>query len=395
MNTLVRRMASQMLSAARRLLPPHLSTWARAMERELAEIPRDGAALLYATGCLRAVLGLALAAQLRSLRAAARNSLVPLTPLTWSFPTMNSISAPPRLLGLICGAGAVGMGLAYMLAAGAPSHYLLGNLVALVLGATAWLALGRAAGSRLAGAGPAILALALLLVLTALFGKAAEGATRWVSVGPFNLQVSLVVVPVMLVLYARRPDGIGTAGMIAAAAALAVQPDRAMAGVLMAGLLALMLATRSRLWMMATAASILAFGWTLLTSDTLPAVPYVDRILYTAFDVHPLAGSAVVAGAAILLIPAMIGVSRGAGERPALLAFGGCWLGAVVAAALGNYPTPLVGYGGSAVLGYVLSVALLPGGARQASAGRAPGTLPLTEPGSDQTTSELHVPHPA
>jgi hypothetical protein len=40
----------------------------------------------------------------------------------------------------------------------------------------------------------------------------------------------------------------------------------------------------------------------------------------------------------------------------------------VLAAALGNYPTPLVGYGGSAVLGYLLSVALLPGGARAASA---------------------------
>jgi hypothetical protein len=388
-------MASRMLAAASRLLPRHLSLWAAAMERELAEIPEGRAALAFAAGCLRAVLGLAIAARLRSISAAARFILFPPTPSTWSLPAMNHISARPRLLGLICGAGAVGMGMAYMLTAGAPPRYLLVNLAALVLGAMAWLALGRTARAPAAGAGPAILALAVPLLLTALFGVAVDGASRWVSVGPLNLQISLIVVPVMVVLYARRPDTIGTAGMIAAALALAVQPDRAMAGVLLAGLLALVLATPGRLAIMATAASILAFGYTLLTPDTLAAVPYVDHILLTAFDVHPLAGSAVVIGAVALIVPAVIGALSGAGERPALLAFGGCWLGVVAAAALGNYPTPLVGYGGSAVLGYLLSVALLPNGARESSRGGAFASRPIADRGADQTTSELRVPHPA
>jgi hypothetical protein len=365
------------------------------MKHELAEIQGDGAAVRFAFGCLRAVLGLAITARLRPLCAAARNILFPFTRSIWSLPTMKDILARPRLLGLSCGAGAVAMGIAYMLAAGAPSRYLLVNLAALVLGATVWLALGRTAGSRLSGAGPAILALAVPLLLTAWFGVEADGASRWISVGPLNLQVSLILLPVMLVLYARRPDGIGTAGMIAAAVALAAQPDRAMAGVLLAGLLALVLTSRSRLPMMAMAASFAAFGWTLLTPDALPAVPYVDRILFTAFDVHPLAGSAVVIGAAALMVPAAIGASRGAAERQALLAFGGCWVGVVLAAALGNYPTPLVGYGGSAVLGYLLSVALLPSGARQAGASRAFGSRSATDGDCDRTTSELRVPHPA
>jgi hypothetical protein len=379
----VRRLASGMLSAAWRLLPPSLVSWARAMKRELDEIDGDGAALLFAAGCLRAILGLAIAARFRSLSS------------TWSLPTMRDILARPRLLGLICGAGAVGMGIAYMSAAGAPSRYLLVNLAALVLGATSWLALGRAAGSRLSGAGPAILVLAVPLLLTAWLGAASGGASRWVSVGPFNLQVSLIVLPAMLVLYARRPDGIGTAGMIVAAVALAAQPDRAMAGVLLAGLLALVLATRSRLAVAATAASFAAFGWTLLTPDTFAASPYVDQILYTAFGVHPLAGLAVATGAAALIVPAMTGALRGAAERQALLAFGACWAAVVLAAALGNYPTPLVGYGGSAVVGYLLSVALLPSGARQAGASRASGSRPVTDRGSDRTISELRVPHPA
>ena len=308
---------------------------------------------------------------------------------------MIRISTRPRLLGLLCGAVAVGMGMAYMDAAGAPSRYLLVNFAALVLGATAWLALGRAGGSRLAGAGLAILALSIPLLLTALFGVAADGAVRWVSVGPLSVQISLIVLPAMIILYARRPDRAGTAGMMVAALALALQPDRAMAGVLAAGLIALLLAKPGRRPVLAAAAaSILGFGWTLLEPDALPPSAIVDRILYTAFDVHPLAGAAVAAGAAALVVPAVIGLGRGGGDRAAFLAFGACWSAVVAAAALGNYPTPLVGYGGSAVLGYLLSVALLPGGARESDA------LALASPAADgrdpdRTRSELRAARPA
>jgi hypothetical protein len=147
----------------------------------------------------------------------------------------------------------------------------------------------------------------------------------------------------MIVLYARKPDSMGTAGILVAALALAIQPDRAMAGALLTGLLATLVATPGRLPALAAAASVLAFGWTLLAPDALPATSYVDRILYSAFDLHPLAGFAVVTGAAALAIPAAAGLCKGSGDRAALLAFGGCWSAVVAAAALGNYPTPLVG----------------------------------------------------
>jgi cell division protein FtsW (lipid II flippase) len=363
------------------------------MERELSEMPGDSAALGFAAGCLRAALTMVISARVRSFLDAARGLLLALLPSTWSFPTMNRMSARPRLLGLICGAGAVVLGLAYMLAAGAPSSYLLVNLAALVIGATAWLAFARTAGPHPAWAGAAVLALAAPILLTALFGVAADGASRWMSVGPLNLQVSLIVLPVMLVLYATRPDGIGTASMMVAALALAAQPDRAMAGVLLAGLLALLVAAPSRLVIMAATAAMLAFGWTLLKPDMLPASPYVDHILYTAFDVHPLAGLAVVIGAVALVMPAAIGASalREASQRSALLAFGGCWFGVVVAAALDNYPTPLVGYGGSAVLGYLLSVALLPNGLHITTRTNASELRPVAGRRADQSMSELRI----
>jgi cell division protein FtsW (lipid II flippase) len=304
---------------------------------------------------------------------------------------MNTYSIRPRLLGLVCGTVAVALGLGYMVAAGAPSRNLLVNLAALLLGAAAWLALGRAGRSRLAGAGIATLLLAVPLLLTALFGISVEGASRWVSVGPLNVQVSFVVLPVMIVLYARNPDATGTAGIGAAALALALQPDRAMAGVLLAALVALAVARPGRLQFLAAAASALAFGFTLLAPDGLGATTYVDGVLYTAFDVHAFAGVAVVTGAAALLVPAALALRMGAGDRAALLAFGLCWSAILAAAALGNYPTPLVGYGGSAVLGYLLSVSLLPDGGRESRRRGVPGSSPESGADLDPTISELRL----
>jgi hypothetical protein len=393
-NAARRLIASRLLAAASHLLPPDLARWYRAMAREVAEIPDDGAAASFAAGCLRVVLAVAVAARVRAVRAAVRDLLVPVPPSPWSPPMTTGITARPRLLGLLCGALAVGMGMAYMLAAGAPPRYLIVNLAALILGGALWLALARTADTPPAKAGLASLALAAALLLTALSGLALEGASRWVSVGPLNVQVSLIAVPLMLVLYARRPDAVGTAAIVAAAAALALQPDRAMAGVLAAGLVALVAAQPARLALIAAAASALAFVSTLLTPDTLPAVPFVDRILYTAFDVHLLAGVAVLTGAAALVAPAVIGVASGADERPALFAFAACWSAVIAAAALGNSPTPLVGYGGSAVLGYLLSVALLPGGARASRRGGAPAARSDAGHGTGHPVSKLQAARP-
>ena len=90
-----------------------------------------------------------------------------------------------------------------------------------------------------------------------------------------------------------------------------------------------------------------------------------DRILFTAFDTNLAAGLAVVLGALLLPLPAILGGREDSGHGAAYAAFGGVWLGCVAAAAIGNYPTPVVGYGGSAILGYLLSLSALPRRAAQ------------------------------
>ena len=303
---------------------------------------------------------------------------------------MKNLLDHPRLVGLFCAAGAVCLGLAYMAAAGAPMRYLAVNFAALLLGSTVWLGLGPGASSRLASSGWPVVALSLALLATALLGAAVEGASRWISVGPISVQISLVVLPSLIVLYARRTDAIGTLGVGIAALALAAQPDRAMAGVLTAGTAAVVLSGPNRLSAVALTMAVAALGATMLRPDALPAVPFVDRILYTAFDVHAAAGLAVVAGCLMLVLPSFSRGFESKNQRAAIVAFGACWASVAIAAALGNYPTPLVGYGGSAVLGYLLSAALLPSGTREAANPDAGEATPLAVRSSQECQLPTH-----
>lgn len=263
-----------------------------------------------------------------------------------------ALAPDPRRLGLACGAVATGLGIAYLVAAGAPLLYPCVNAAAFGLGAALVLIGGRV---RLP-AGPVLLALAATLMATSLFGETADGATRWIALGPLTLQPSLILLPVMITAFARQPTRLAAAAIAIAAVAMALQPDRAMAGALAAGLAAVAALRPRRETVLVLIISLLAFAAAFVQPDALPAMPFVERVFYTSFAVHPLAGLAVLASAGVLLLPAL--PPRSATGA----AFGTVWLAILLAAALGNYPTPFAGYGASAILGYLISLTALSAG---------------------------------
>jgi cell division protein FtsW (lipid II flippase) len=271
---------------------------------------------------------------------------------------------------IACALSATLLGLLYLHAAGAPTTYLIVNALSLVMGLTLFAAIRQSAnGSRTAGG--VVLALGVILLATAIFGVPVEGASRWVRVGGVSLQISLIVLPGMLVLFARSSGILATTGIALAALGLGLQPDRAMAGIMAAALAVLALYRQERQVVLALTVAVVGFAVTLLRPDSLPAVPYVDQILYSSFEVHPLAGIAVLGGALLLIVPALAGFWRDPTNMAAHAVFGVAWLGMVVAAALGNYPTPVVGYGGSAILGYALSLSFMPIKARSTATAKA------------------------
>jgi len=346
-----RRSAAFAARVAACLIRSRHPDWAAAMTAEVEAVEADGAALSFALGCVRA----AFLDFLRCNGASLMNLI------------FGHISRP-QAVGLLCAAAAVACGLVYLHAAGAPSRLVTVNAVAFVL-ALAVFPLASALLRRCRDREWAISTpTGAALLATAFLGSSADGASRWVVVGPLALQPSLILLPMLLVMYARRPTAATLAGVLLAAAGMALQPDRAMAG-MMATALGILLASNGDRWTaLAFAASTAAFALALVQPETLPASPFVDGILFSAYGVHPLIGVLLWLGGLSLAAPAISAAVQGAGDKAVWTVFGASWLAILAAAALGNYPTPLVGYGGSAILGYLLSLSVAGAVARQATA---------------------------
>ena len=377
-----RRLAIALVRLTTILFPASHVSWSRAMIVEVAELDDDTEALRFAMGCFWAAVVQAAAHHFPGSDSDGRESHDHHE--TEARPMEQLRNRDPRAIGLACAAGAVGLGLVYLAAAQAPLVYIVVNGTALVLGFIAYAAFVRSGWGGTTRSGLVVLALAFVLLATALFGASADGVTRWIRLGPLAVQVSLLLLPLMVVAFARHRDTAGTAGLAVAALALALQPDRAMAGVLAASLLALAILRLEVRIGMALLAAVVAFAVTLVRPDASPAVPWVDRILYTSFEVHPLVGAAVLTGALLLLVPAVYGFAKSSAHRHVFAVFGMVWAGVIVAAAFGNYPTPLVGYGGSAVLGYVLGLATIP---------RVAATRPAAEVGHGERPLEPDTVH--
>jgi cell division protein FtsW (lipid II flippase) len=343
---MIRILARLIVSLIGWVAPRSAHEWAQAMQTEIAAITSDRtnslAALRFALGCLWAAV-------IFRLRSAADEPA--------RVPSSSVMSARLLFVQVNCGCGAATIGLLYLIVAKAPLALVVVNTVALLLGVLLVGASPRLRGLSSRFVSGASIAIAAALLLTAVSGHAVDGVSRWVQVGPLFVQTSLVFLPVAALLYAHTVNRWTTMAMIAIAIAVALQPDRAMAVALCAGLLALLLVRRTRAVAIACSAAAVAVLVTCLQADRLPAVPFVDHILWSSFRLHPLLGVALWLGSAMLFVPML--VIRSDGARAVLVACGACWAAIVVAAAVGAYPTPVVGYGGAAILGYFLCLAAL------------------------------------
>lgn len=364
-DTLRRSVASRCCRALQSILPAHLECWGWAIRYEVDDIPDDTEALLFALESLWSLVPRAIAFRFLRPSTVTASDTLNREERSVDMGFFDQIARRPRTLGIACAIFAVGLGVVYMTMAGAPISYMAINGAALILGLTF---LAFAAGSDLAmspSIGAMVLILAVGLFTTALVGNQVEGAARWLKLGPLYIQPSLIVLPVMILGFVRRRDKLSALGIIIAAAAMALQPDRAMAAMLVAALMTLAILRPDRPTMTALGASIIGLCITLMRSDTLPAVPFVDQVLFSSFDVHMLAGLSVLTGTVLLVVPALVGVVGDQTHREAHIVCVAIWISLIAAAALGNYPTPVVGYSGAAVLGYVLSLLMLPPALRE------------------------------
>lgn len=364
-----RSAAGRIAGLALRLTPPGQREWAKAMEHETEAIDHGPSAVIFALGCVKCAL-------FAAARDRAARVIRTLMPASFSRHPGDSNMDPhpvPRardpIVGILCAICAVGLGVIYMAMGGAPHRLIIINLAALLLGLGLCLWLAQSRLSRDGRINRVAPVLGAALLGTAIFGMRADGAARWVDVAGLVVQPGLLFIPLMLVLHARRGDGWTATGLALSIAATAAQPDRAMAGVLVGALAVLALKNRERRDVYLALAAAAGFVVTIIRPDHGGVSPFVDQILFTSFEVHLLAGLGLALGVLLLVVPALLQATRGRDPSTGLV-FGAAWSLIVLAALMGNYPTPLVGYGGSAIVGYLLSIAVL-GSAASDAPGRA------------------------
>jgi len=320
------------------LAPDHRKEWAQAMAAEMSVIDNSREAMAFALGCLIACCRFRLEINISQ---------------------TGSSSMQDRfvILTFISGVVAGLIGLAYLLVSGAPLSMVIVNGAAVVVGIMLALSLRLAARPTDPVVTVTALIGAFILFGTAIFGYAIEDARRWLLIGPFFIQTSLILLPLIAVCFARVQNLRTTLAVCVAAFAMGAQPDRAMAAMLFVAVAVVGMMRPNRLTASASVFCALTFAATLLLPDRLPAVPFVDLILWSAFDIGLWVGLALWAGCLLLVCPiAFVPKS----ERTILhYVFASCWLTLIAAAAIGAYPTPLVGYGASAIIGFFLSLIFL------------------------------------
>ena len=246
-----------------------------------------------------------------------------------------------------------------MFAAGAPRQYIAVNVVALVLGVVAASLMVQRHRRDDRNTGWVTLAIGLVMLATALFGVQIDGTSRWFRVAGLSMQPSLILLPPAMLQFARNRRWLPASGLVIASIGLAMQPDRAMSGTLAAGLAVLWLQRREAPVTVALAAALFGFATAMLTPDAVAPVLFVEQVVRSAFAFHVLTGVAVIAGLVMLLVPAAAMFGPRNKDSAVFAVFGVTWLAVIVFAIIGNYPTPLVGYGSSAIVGYCVSAAML------------------------------------
>lgn len=259
---------------------------------------------------------------------------------------------------LIGGAGAATIGIVTLHTGGAPTSYAIVNAAAVGAGLLFAALLFRIPRRA---EGPLALTAALALLATALWGMEIEGVRRWATLpGAIQVQPALLLLPLLLAMHARRAGDLWhAAAMLVAAVAIAAQPDRSMAIALVLVAVAMWLADRTRMTLLVLCVAALSLVATWARPDPLAGVTFVEWVIADGWQAGPMRGAILSLGALAMLAPLLALPAASAEQRRAIIAFALCWGGLTLASLIGPYPTPLLGYGASGIIGYFVSLIAL------------------------------------
>jgi uncharacterized membrane protein len=314
----------------RRLLGAQQSDWAHAMQAELAAAGSEREALSFTWGCLWAALHHSFTA--------ARNGLVQVDNV-----------------GVLSGAVAVLAGCSYMHSAGAPGHYVWMNLLSLVFAVATFFCLPHRRLQSDEGLRARLAFVLGALLLIAGVGLAHTGASAWMRIGPVTLNLPWLLLPALLLASDVEPRSAAqvwaVGGLVMACSALVLQADP-----VLLGLVAAVLAVRA--WRQGDIASaLLAVAASTMAAYVTPswqapqALAFVDQVVHRGFNESELIGLGLLL---TQLMPLWLALQYRQARQLGLV-----WGLLVTLSLAGWLPTPLIGFSGSLIAGFVLSLMVL------------------------------------
>ena len=237
-------------------------------------------------------------------------------------------------------------GAAWLFASGAPAAYPIVNLAALAIGLVGRLAAGRLPPATGLAAAPILAALALW------FGPSVNGVERWIAIGDVRLHATMLAGPAFAVAAQRVGGWISACAVAGLALVITLQPDHGAAIALASAMAATAAIRRDGPALVGLACAAAAVIATAYPAGDIAPVAFVENVaqeMVAVGDTLSLAALALLALAA--LAPAIRRSERNTGGT----ALAGWTAGLAFASLIGPYPTPLVGYGAAAILGYALA----------------------------------------
>ena len=246
---------------------------------------------------------------------------------------------------------AVAAGCAWMTSNGAPARYAAVNAAALAIGLASAFGLSRL--SVRTAAWLAVLTAPTLAGLALAVGPDVDGVRRWIELGGMTFHAAMLGGPLFAVAASRAPGDwlTGVAGAVLALL-LALQPDFATALALVCAFGSIGLIKPRLPIGAALLAAVVAALWTYRGSPSLGPVEFVEGVVQRLLaDADALSIATLASLGLAVIAPAFTLPARRGG-----LALSAWMAGLVVASLLGPYPTPLVGYGAAAIVGYALAL---------------------------------------
>jgi len=270
------------------------------------------------------------------------------------------------------------MGVCIMVLHSAPWSMPLTNLAATFLGFIT-VGFGSSVLVLLGSQRPAATAIMVFICMAATMASSGiDGVHRWLALGPIRLHPAAIGAPLLLFtvvnLWQRQKTWFAISILATSFAIHVAQPDAGQATALAAATMALVAFSDKRYFarLVMVIGSLLGATWAWLRPDPLLPVSMVEDIVPRAFAMSVWLGVGATVALAMLPAAAIWHARRaqtnglGCVYGHALTAY---FLANLVVVFIGEFPTPVLGYGASPIWGAILGLGLL-GSTAQADEGR-------------------------